>query len=58
VPPPSPTTQNTERGGVWAEQLRWAAPESVAHGVALFGGVYVLVPIWLQVGRAASGLAA
>ena len=30
VPPPSPTTQNMEGGGVWAEHLRWAVPESVA----------------------------
>jgi len=38
VPPPSPTTQNTELGGgVWAEHLRWAAPESV--GPLIGGGL-------------------
>jgi hypothetical protein len=40
-----PTTQNTEGGGVWAEHLRWAAPESVA---LCLGAFTVLVPIWLR----------
>mgnify|MGYP003629696594 CR=1 FL=1 len=40
VPPPSPTTQNTEGGGVWAEHLRWAAPESVALCLGAFTCLY------------------
>ena len=28
--PPVADDQNTEGGGVWAEHLRWATPESVA----------------------------
>jgi hypothetical protein len=39
-PPPSPTTQNTEGGGVWAEHLRWAAPESVALCLGAFTCLY------------------
>ena len=39
VPPPSPTTQNTEGGGVWGEHLRWAAPR---ESVALCLGTYRL----------------
>jgi hypothetical protein len=38
--PPSPTTQNTEGGGVWAEHLRWAALESVALFLGAFTCVY------------------
>jgi len=38
-PPPSPTTQNTEGGGVWGEHLRWAAPR---ESVALCLGTYRL----------------
>jgi hypothetical protein len=45
-----PTTQNTEGGGVWAEHLRWAAPESVA---LCLGAFTVLVPIWLGAPRPA-----
>jgi len=52
VPPPSPMTQNTEGGGVWAEHLRWAAPRERRP---LFGGVYVLVPIWLGARRVRPG---
>jgi len=40
VPPPSPTTQNTEGGGVWAEHLRWATPESVALCLGAFTCLY------------------
>jgi hypothetical protein len=53
-PPPSPTTQNTEGGGVWAEHLRWAAPDArERRPLFLWGGVYVLVPIWLGAPRPA-----
>ena len=49
-PPSSPTTQNTEGGGVWAEHLQSAPPESVA--LYVWGRLRACTDL---VGRAASG---
>jgi hypothetical protein len=50
VPPPSPTTQNTEGGGVWAEHLRCPPPRA---SPSVWGRLRACTDV---AGRAASGL--